>query len=102
MSVATAIFKGIGADNAKDLFRHVFSYGFISNSADPDATLRQLRKLLRIILDATVLMLKKKPMLLNQQLAMLIIRCYVESLDKEWITFEGINSCQPFVAYAHR
>jgi hypothetical protein len=80
-----------GADYVKDLFRHVLSYEFVTNSEDPDTTLLQIRKLLRIILDATLLMLKAKPAVLNQQLSMLLIRCYMESLDKEWITSEGIN-----------
>jgi hypothetical protein len=38
-----------------------------------------------------MLIRKDKPALLNQQLCMLIIRCYVESLDQEWITVEGLE-----------
>jgi hypothetical protein len=82
-------------DDVKDLFRYVFSYEFVTNSADPDTTLLQIRKLLRIILDATLLMLKEKPAVLNQHFSMLLIRCYMESLDKEWITSEGMISPGP-------
>ncbi|KAF8251783.1 hypothetical protein K440DRAFT_637026 [Wilcoxina mikolae CBS 423.85] len=75
LSKAHPVFRLIEkhADNAfdvfHDLFRNVFSHEFVTNSADPEGTLRQLRKLLRIILDVTMLIKKDKPAFLNQQLS---------------------------------
>lgn len=68
----------------------MFSYEFVTNSADPDSTLRQLRKLLAIVLDLAGLVRREKPALPSQQLCMLAIRCCVESLDREWIAVEGL------------
>lgn len=78
------------ADFVKDMYREEFTHEFVTNSADPGTTLKLLRKLLRIVLDITLLLRKSNPALVSAQMCMLTIRCLVESLDQEWVTAEGI------------
>ena len=77
----------------KDLFREAFTYEFITQADNPVEIGQQLRKVLRIILDAIILVKREEPALLSQQLCKLIIRCFVDAGESEWIPVEGTRVC---------
>lgn len=73
------------------MFREQFTYEFVTSSASPDSTKMLLKRLLRIVLDATLIFSRTSQAgLLNGQICMLIIRCFVDSLDNEWIAIDGL------------
>jgi hypothetical protein len=85
-------------DLVKDLFRHVFSYKFVSMSTEAEDALRQVRKLLRIVLEVAILVGRRTPAVMSQQLCMLIIRCFMDSLEQEWIPVRGVYINQSLVS----
>jgi hypothetical protein len=68
----------------------MLSHDYVASSADPEDARRQLRQLIRIVLDVVFLIKLDKLSLFNQQLCMLLIRCFMNSLDHEWIPFQGM------------
>lgn len=83
----------------KDFFSEVFNSGFISNADNPLKIGAQMQKVLLIVLKVILLIKKDKPALLTQQLAMLIIRCFVAAGETEWIPIEGMYKfCPAFLS----
>ncbi|KAL7273491.1 hypothetical protein RUND412_003645 [Rhizina undulata] len=68
-----------------DFFTHVFRYEFIAVSAEPKNTLKQVGRLLKVVLEVLAAIVEERRELGNGQLCLLVVRCCAEGIDREWI-----------------
>jgi hypothetical protein len=88
MSACDEFLPYVCSNLLQDLLKNVLTYEFVTSSADKESALRQIRRLLRVILEVILVFARTKPSLLTQHLCMLIFRCFMDSLDQEWIPIE--------------
>lgn len=70
------------------MFRHIFNNDFVEKSAEKVTTMAQIRKLFRIVMDLTLLLVEDDVPVVTGHYCMLLIRCCVEGLDSEWLPGE--------------